>query len=73
MLLCGNPFADGQTALKEFPRLRPDVVLLDLLLPEAGGPSYARHVENLYPRFLELFGVSPKEYREETAVPLKIK
>jgi DNA-binding NarL/FixJ family response regulator len=34
---CGDVFSDGETALKELPGLRPDVVLMDIGLPGISG------------------------------------
>lgn len=40
--------ADGDAALREIDRLRPDVVLLDLYMPTIDGFSVLRHVKKQF-------------------------
>ena len=35
---------DGKTALEEFPKFQPDVIILDLMLPEVDGYSVCRQI-----------------------------
>lgn len=56
ILLAGNPqwqvcgeAADGQSALQEFAKLVPDVVILDLSLPVKNGFEVAQEMRRLAP------------------------
>ncbi len=42
--------ADGERALAEVARLRPDVVLMDLVMPGAGGVAAIRGIAEHHPR-----------------------
>lgn len=55
-LLAGNPkwmvcgeAADGEQALQEFEKLRPDVVILDLSLPVRNGFEIAQEIRQMAP------------------------
>jgi two-component system, chemotaxis family, chemotaxis protein CheY len=40
---------DGKTAVEKFDRLRPDVVLLDVVMPQQSGPETLREIMKLSP------------------------
>src|SRR2546426_791184 len=41
--------ADGQTAVELTQRLRPDVVVLDIVMPRLNGVEAAHHITRAYP------------------------
>jgi two-component system, chemotaxis family, chemotaxis protein CheY len=40
---------DGKTAVEKFDRLHPDLVLLDVVMPQQGGPETLREILRLNP------------------------
>ncbi len=46
--------ADGERALAEVARLRPDVVLMDLVMPGAGGVAVIRGIAEHHPEVASL-------------------
>ena len=46
---CAGTFADGETALAEIPRLKPDVVLMDIGLPGMSGIECVSRLKPLLP------------------------
>ena len=46
---CAGTFADGETALAEIPRLKPDVVLMDIGLPGMSGIECVSRIKALMP------------------------
>jgi DNA-binding NarL/FixJ family response regulator len=49
-LECVGACADAETALKEIPRLKPDVVLMDIRLPLMSGIECTTRLRGLFPR-----------------------
>ncbi len=49
-IVCLGAFGDGRKALAEIPRLRPDVVLMDLHLPGLGGIECVRTLKRDHPQ-----------------------
>jgi DNA-binding NarL/FixJ family response regulator len=54
---------DGITAIQKLTELQPDIVILDLCLPDAAGPEIARQMMKLAPqtKILFLAGLSSEE------------
>jgi DNA-binding NarL/FixJ family response regulator len=48
-------FADGRTVLVEAPRLRPDIVVLDIAMPILNGLDTARQLRNIMPEVKVIF------------------
>ena len=46
---CAGTFADGESALAEIPKLKPDVVLMDIGLPGMSGIECVSALKNLLP------------------------
>jgi CheY-like chemotaxis protein len=65
--VCGEA-NDGWSAVKKFQELKPDVVLLDLAMPDLNGIEVARMMSGLDPKIpLILFTVLDLEGLESTA------
>ena len=65
--VCGEA-NDGWSAVKKFQELKPDVVLLDLAMPDINGIEVARMMSGLDPKIpLILFTVLDLEGLESTA------
>lgn len=60
--VCGSSI-DGQTALEDLPLLRPDIVIVDLLMPEMDGITFVRQARTLLKdtAYIMLSQVSSKE------------
>src|SRR3974390_1644959 len=48
-LRCAGDYPDAETALKEIPRRKPDVVLMDINLPGMNGVECVRQLKALVP------------------------
>ena len=49
-LQCAGACADAETALEDIPRLKPDVVLMDIRLPRMNGIECTIRLRGLFPR-----------------------
>ena len=65
--VCGEA-EDGRTGIRQFQKLKPDVVLIDLAMPDINGIEAAKRMSVLNPRVpLVLFTVLDLEGLEEPA------
>jgi two-component system, chemotaxis family, chemotaxis protein CheY len=65
--VCGEA-EDGRSGIRQFQKLRPDVVLIDLAMPDINGIEAAKRMSVLNPRVpLVLFTVLDLEGLEEPA------
>src|SRR5689334_13573029 len=47
--VCRETFSSGEEAVKELPKIKPDVVLMDIHLPGINGIEAVRKLKNLCP------------------------
>jgi two-component system, chemotaxis family, chemotaxis protein CheY len=65
--ICGEA-KDGRTGIKQFQKLRPDVVILDLTMPDLSGIEVANRISRIDPLVpLILFTISDVDELHEAA------
>lgn len=57
--------ADGKTALELVEKLKPDVVFLDVEMPEMTGVECARGIQDLYPNTIIIFATAHDSYMSD--------